>query len=1099
MGKPARAPSSRKAGRAGKRAPSAQRRQALSSAAPTGLIALHLLRALGKSGARGLVFLAKDEVRAERLGAILHAFDPSCDVLVLPCFDALLVDEVEPSRETTGRRASVLRRLAARAAPPLLIATVDAVLPRVPQPQAWSKACLRLAVGQPIDVDELRRFLTEAGYELDEPADYPGGVLCHGQTIELFPAGALGPVRIDHDDGLIRAIHTFDPVHQTDLASLDALVLDPMSERNLLGNGTTGAGIFTYLDGVRIIADAEVPVRAAARLAAIEESGDARSREATFIGRREWQEVMRGLAVLPESSTLESIPNFSRETSARTALRRFIAAAKRSGARLLFAAAIEQDLQRMERLAGLKTLRRADWAGASRPPAGKVTSLLADLDTGFRTGRTRPLLVVAAADVLGSRAHHLQPMARQNPTAADAATRPALGSAVVHLQRGLAVLQGLERLSAPDLSDREMVRLAFAVDEAVLVPVGELALIWPYASDASGIRLDDADGHSWAARCLEAEREVDRTAQTLSQAIQARRQTKAPRLVPPTADYERFVARFPYFATPDQAAAIEDVLNDLAAGHPMDRVVCGDVGFGKTEVALRAAAATVFAGKQVALVVPTTVLARQHVLTFQKRFAPFGIAVGHLSRLTAAAEARSVKQQLRDGSLQIVIGTHALAGKDIAFADLGLVIIDEEQHFGAADKDKLSALRAGVHTLTMSATPIPRTMAAAMVGLRDFSVIATPPVQRLPIVTKVSPLLDSTLTMALRREQRRHGQSFVICPRIRDLGPMQERLHCSVPELRVVVVHGRMPAQDIDDRMMRFVGGEADVLLATDIVENGLDIPRANTILICAPERFGLAQLHQLRGRVGRGNTRAFAYLLTDAPGEEAQKRIAALQELSRPGAGFQISARDLDLRGAGNLLSEQQAGHVHVFGPALYHDLLARALQGRPRRASDMWMPELRIEVPALLPASYVQDEATRLDIYTRLARAESPAELGEIEDEIELRFGALPPEVSNLLDIADIGLSCRALGITRIDVGPTGIAAQLRPDAPVAPSSRLITRSRHRLVYKHRISKSQMLQTVIQFINALKTRRARAPLRRTTSRAQKTGRPATAIGGSS
>lgn len=1076
------------AGKASKRAPSVQARGALSSAAPTGLIAVHLLTTWRKSGAQGLVFVAKDEMRAERLGQILHAFDPSCDVLVLPCFDTLPFDEVEPAREITGRRASVLRRLAEHAAPPLLITTVDAMLPRVPRPRAWSKACLRLAVGQPIDVDELRRFLTEAGYELDEPADYPGGVLCHGQTIELFPAGALGPVRIEHGEGLIRAIHSFDPVHQSDLVSLDALVLDPMSERNLLGDRPTGAGIFTYLDGAKIIADAEVPARAEARLAAIEESGDPRGRAASFIGQREWQDGMRGLVVLPRSSTIETTPTFARETSARTALRRFIAGAGRSGARLLFAAAIEQDLQRMERLAGLKTLRRSDWAGASRPPAGQITSLLADLDAGFRTGHTHPLLVVAAADVLGSRAHHLQPMARQGAATGDAATRPVLGSAVVHLQRGLAVLQGLQRLSAPDLSEREMVRLAFADDEAVLVPVGELALIWPYASDASGIRLDDADGHSWAVRCLEAEREVDRTAQTLSQAIQARRQTKAPRLAPPTADYERFVAHFPYFATPDQAAAIEDVLNDLAAGHPMDRVVCGDVGFGKTEVALRAAAATVFAGKQVALVVPTTVLARQHVLTFQKRFAPFGIAVGHLSRLTAAAEARRVKRQLRDGSLQIVIGTHALAGKDIAFADLGLVIIDEEQHFGAADKDKLSALRAGVHTLTMSATPIPRTMAAAMVGLRDFSVIATPPVQRVPIVTKVSPLLDSTLTMALRREQRRHGQSFVICPLIKDLGPMKERLHRSVPELRVVVVHGRMPAQDIDDRMMQFVGGEADVLLATDIVENGLDIPRANTILICAPERFGLAQLHQLRGRVGRASTRAFAYLLTDAPGEEAQRRIAALQELSRPGAGFQISARDLDLRGAGDLLSKQQAGHVHVFGPALYHDLLARALQGRPRRASDMWMPELHIEVPAQLPANYVQDEATRLDIYTRVARAESPAELGEIEDEIELRFGAMPPPVSNLLAVAGIGLSCRALGITRIDVGPTGIAAQLRPGTRLTPSSRLITRSRDRLFYKHRIKTSRTLQTVIQFVEALGKASAGAPLRQAASRLIKT-----------
>lgn len=1080
---PTKAPSSTRADQANPRPPSSQRGQppspqTPSSAAPTGLIALHLLKLWRKAG---VVFVASDETRAERLGAVLHAFDPGCPVMVLPRFDTLPFDEVEPSREISGRRASVLRRLATATSRPLLITTVDAMLPRVPVPRAWSHAGLTLSVGQTIDIDALRRDLAEADYELDEPADFPGGVLCHGRTIELFPAGALGPVRIEHPDGVIQAMHPFDPVDQRELPGIEELVIAPMSERRLIGDKEPLASLFSYLADSRIIADADIAARADARLAAIEAGGDARGRQAGFLSRREWQQATQAAVMLPGSYEIEPIPHFSRQSSARTALRRFVADAARHGTGLMFAAGTAQDLRRMERLAGVKTVRQPDWAGASRPAPGEITALHVDLDAGFRTGTTRPLLVISAVEVLGSRAHHLQPMARRQALT-DAATRPALGSAVVHLQRGLCVLQGLEQVAAGDLSAREMVRLVFADDEAVLVPTAELALIWPYAQDASGIKPDAADGQSWAARCLEAEREIDRTAQLLSQEIVARRQAKAPRLVPPPADYERFVAGFPYFTTPDQAKAVEDVLDDLASGHPMDRIVCGDVGFGKTEVALRAAAAAVFAGKQVALVVPTTVLARQHVLTFQKRFAPFGIGVGHLSRLTPAAEARAARQQLRDGSLKIVIGTHALAGKDVGFADLGLVIIDEEQHFGAADKEKLSALRGGIHTLTMSATPIPRTMASAMAGLRDISVIATPPVQRVPVVTRISPLLDSTLAMALRREQRRHGQSFVICPRIKDLGPMELRLRETAPELRIVAIHGRMPAHDVDDRMMQFVAGEADVLLATDIIENGLDIPRANTILICGPEHFGLAQLHQLRGRVGRGGTRAFAYLLTDEPGEQAQKRLQTLQELSRPGAGFQISARDLDLRGAGDLLSDQQAGHVHVFGPALYHHLLARAVQGRPLHASDMWMPELRLDAPAWLPETYVQDESTRLDIYVRLARAETAAELGEIEDEIELRFGPLPPEVTNVLAFAALRLDCRELGLARIDVGPSGIAAQLRPETQLALSSRTITRSGGRLVYKHPIKPAQTLQAVVKFVTALKTARSHAAAPRKT-----------------
>jgi transcription-repair coupling factor (superfamily II helicase) len=634
------------------------------------------------------------------------------------------------------------------------------------------------------------------------------------------------------------------------------------------------------------------------------------------------------------------------------------------------------------------------------------------------------------------------------------------------------------------------VRLSFANDEAALLPVAELALVWPYAADPAGIKLDDADGRAWEARRDQAERDIERTGRRLFQLKLKRLRTQAPVIVPPTAQYERFVTGFPYSATPDQSAAVEDVLKDLASGVPMDRIVCGDVGFGKTEVALRAAAATVFAGKQVALVVPTTVLARQHLVTFRTRFAPFGVEIESLTRLTSTADARRIKSQLRDGSLKLVLGTHALAGKDVRFANLGLVIVDEEQHFGATEKAKLSALGEGIHTLTMSATPIPRTLTGAIAGLRELSVIATPPVHRAPVVTRISPFLDATLAMALRREYRRRGQSFVICPRIKDIEPMLELLRRTVPELRVVAVHGRLPGRELDERMMRFVAGDADVLLATNIVENGLDIPRANTIVICSPERFGLAQLHQLRGRVGRGSTRAFAYILTDSDAEQAEERLSVLQELSRPGAGFQISARDLDLRGAGDLLSEQQAGHVRVLGPALHKHLLQCAMQGKPQRASDIWIPELNVDAPELLPAGYVQDEPTRLDIYDRLAKAGSHDDIGEVEDEIRLRFGALPPETSNLIALARARLDCRALGIERIDAGPLGLAAHLRPGAPARPASPLISRDGQRLVYKRRIRDGEQVASVIRFIEVLK----RGDLKARPSKRPRNGRQAAA-----
>jgi transcription-repair coupling factor (superfamily II helicase) len=1051
-------------------AASRRAKQQISSAAPLGLLALHLLKLRRRARPHGVVFVARDEARAERLGAILHTFDPRCGVLVLPRFDTLPFEQLEPSREIAGRRSHVLRRLAEHTDPPLLITTVDALLPRVPAPQAWARATLRIEIGQALEPNAFAERLQSLGYDLDEPADYPGGALFHGQTIEIYPAGALAPIRIELGDGIVSGIRSFDPGSSTEGVALDEVVIDPMSERGVLASAEDGpqaASIFACLRSTGLIADAGVARRADAQLAAIERSDADEESRADFVSRGEWDAATAGITELPADAELEAVPDFSQARSPRSALRRFIADSRDQGTSIIFTAATAPDLARMERLAG-ETTQRLEWRRAVGATNDAIASVLADLDAGFRLATTPARVVVSATEVLGSRAHRLQPMARRTATG-ELVARPVLGGAVVHLRRGLAVLEGLEQVSSPGTPASEMIRLRFAGDQTALCPVADLGLIWPYANDPSGLKLDDADGSSWTTRKDDAEREVERVARTMAEAVGARRATPAPKISPPGADYERFVAQFPYFPTPDQIDAVEDVLRDLASGHPMDRIVCGDVGFGKTEVALRAAAATVLSGRQVALVVPTTVLARQHVVTFQKRFAPLGARVGQLSRLTSAAEARQIKQQLRDGSLAIVIGTQALTAKGVHFADLGLVIIDEEQHFGAAEKAKLAALRDGVHSLTMSATPIPRTLAGALAGLRDISVIATPPVQRVPVVTSVATLTDSTLTMALRREHRRRGQSFVICPRIKDLAPMQERLRSNVPELRVLTLHGRMPAADIDDCMMRFMAGEADILLATNIIENGLDIPRANTIVICEPERFGLAQLHQLRGRVGRGGTRANAHLLSDEAGEAAQARIEALREFGRPGAGFQISARDLDLRGAGDLLSEQQAGHVQVFGAALYHHLLAQAMRGRPKRLDDFWAPELHLHLEALLPSDYVPDEATRLDLYARLAHAETAAEVEELEDEVIARFGPAPPQADRLLVLADLNQACRDLGIARIDAGPNGIAVTLRSDVSLSELPRGVVRHDGRLLLKRSLDSAKRLVAVRQLVDAL------------------------------
>ena len=751
-----------------------------------------------------------------------------------------------------------------------------------------------------------------------------------------------------------------------------------------------------------------------------------RKRRANIWGEDEWKKLTKQISVLPRKAAFLGTPDFSKMAAPRKAFRAFVADQRKAGSRLLFVAAVEDDLRAIERIGGVKVERFADWglAAASRSREGAV---LADFDAGFIGSGRKPLVVVTASDVLGSRAHHPQPMSRAW-TAFEHPDVPEQGTVVVHLQRGLALLEGLQTLDIGEGVSRELIRLKFAGDDAALVPLADFGLIWPYAREPGQLRLDKADGSSWWERRGEAEREILTAAKKLAKHIAQRRRRRALKLAAPGAGYEKFVARFPYFTTMDQARAIQDVLDDLASGHPMDRVICGDVGFGKTEVALRAAAAVALAGKQVAIAVPTTVLARQHLATFRKRFSPLGIEVASLSRAVPGAETRETKESLRRGKLKVVVGTQALASRDVKFADLGLVIIDEEQHFGAAEKAKLSSLAKGVHTLWMSATPIPRTLAAGLAGFRDLSVIATPPVQRLPVVTKVAPLSDTAIASALLREQRRRGQSFLICPRIQDLEPILARVQAVAPDLRIICLHGRLPADDLDDRMMSFVEGKADVLLATNIVESGLDIPRANTIVVCWPEKFGLAQLHQLRGRVGRGGIRAFAYLLTQASSEQSEKRLSVLEEFSRLGAGFDISERDLDLRGAGDLFSERQSGHMQVFGPILYSHLLKLASE-KAGEGIDLWVPDLNLPLPDLLPASYVHSEAVRLEIYGRVARCRDEDDLEDLLDETARRFGKLPPAARDFFAMATLRLACKQRGILRLDVGPEAVAATFLP----------------------------------------------------------------------
>ncbi|WP_439580314.1 TRCF domain-containing protein, partial [Elioraea sp.] len=507
----------------------------------------------------------------------------------------------------------------------------------------------------------------------------------------------------------------------------------------------------------------------------------------------------------------------------------------------------------------------------------------------------------------------------------------------------------------------------------------------------------------------------------------------------PEGVWDEFCARFPYAETEDQARAIADVLEDLAAGRPMDRLICGDVGFGKTEVALRAAFIAAMSGAQVAVVVPTTLLARQHHRTFLDRFRGFPVRIAQLSRMVNAKEAAEVKRGLADGSINIVVGTHALLSKGIQFSELGLLVVDEEQHFGVAHKERLKQLRADVHVLTLTATPIPRTLQLALTGVREMSIIATPPVDRLAVRTFILPFDPVVLREALMRERFRGGQVFYVVPRIEDLPRVRERLAEMAPELKVVEAHGRLSPTELERVMTGFQDAQYDVLLATNIIESGLDMAGVNTMVIHRADMFGLAQLYQLRGRVGRGKLRGYAYLTLPADRKltaTAQKRLEVMQALDNLGAGFTLASHDLDIRGAGNLLGDEQSGHIREVGIELYQQMLEEAVAelkaGEGKAVSDRdWTPQINLGMAVLIPDAYVRDLPVRLGLYRRIGALANDAESEALAAELVDRFGPLPGEVENLLAVVGIKRLCREAGVEKLDAGPKGLVVQFRGNA--------------------------------------------------------------------
>ncbi|MDB2560023.1 transcription-repair coupling factor [Amylibacter sp.] len=670
---------------------------------------------------------------------------------------------------------------------------------------------------------------------------------------------------------------------------------------------------------------------------------------------------------------------------------------------------------------------------------GSISLAVWHLEHGFEAPG---LTIISEQDVLGELIIRKTNKKRRAKDFLTEASSLSVGDLVVHVDHGVGRYRGLETVKAAG-APHDCLLLEYANNDRLYLPVENVELLSRYGHE-TGL-LDRLGGSAWQAKKAKLKERIREMADKLLRIAAERSLRKSDILEVSPDKWNAFCARFPYVETDDQLNAIEDVVSDMSSGKPMDRLICGDVGFGKTEVALRAAFIAASAGTQAAIIAPTTLLARQHFKSFEERFRGTGIRVKQLSRFVTTSQMKKNREALRDGAVEIIIGTHALLAKDIKFANLGLLIIDEEQKFGVGHKERLKQLRSDIHVLTLTATPIPRTLQLSLSGVRELSVIGTPPIDRLAIRTYVSEFDTVTLREALLREHYRGGQSFFVVPRISDLPEIEAFIEEQVPEINHVVAHGQMPAGELDERMNAFYDGKFGILVATTIVESGLDIPTANTIIIHRADMFGLSQLYQIRGRVGRSKTRAYAYLTTK-PRQKlthaAIKRLRVLGSLDSLGAGFMLASQDLDIRGAGNILGEEQSGNVREVGYELYQEMLEDAIakikSGQMEGLTDegSWSPQINLGVPVLIPETYVQDLDVRLGLYRRLSALAKKIELEAFAAELIDRFGKLPAEVDMLLRVVRIKGMCRAAGIAKLDSGPKGAVIQFYQDKFISPS---------------------------------------------------------------
>lgn len=1023
---------------------------------------------------------------------------PAKEAIELPAYDVLPYQNLSPHPEIASGRAVALWQLASGLAR-VAVVPLGAALWRSREPEYYRALALSVARDDSIGMEDFVEHIAAVGYERQEMVEMPGEFAVRGGIVDVFSPEANRPVRIELFGDTVESLREFDPQTQRSTGPLERIILPPMNEclRPAAQLAAVGAGMGgsadesdpelllpgwefrrsatdgpakTIFDLVReplVIVDEpeEIDSTMAELAEQLQQSWhDARGRGHEpahepahyFLEAEEWRRAMASTRtlelvrlplgqeaglVLPTQGTTRyqgNVPAFMGELRSRV----------ESGDAVIVSAASTGELERLVdlcheyelayRLGELDESATMTRLAEDSTAATALAVVLAKtpLAEGVRFPDLR-LTIYGYGDLFTPAAPHVRRRKPKGFTSDFADLNP--GDFVVHVDHGIGEFQGLRHL-ALDGDSGEFMTLRYADDARLYVPLERLDLVQKYRTvGETKPPLDRLGGSTWTVRKKRARRSIDDLAKQLLELYAQRKTVGGHAYAEDTPWQKELEDAFAHEETPDQLRAIEDVKRDLQSPLPMDRLLCGDVGYGKTEVAMRAAFKVVAGGKQVAVLAPTTVLAFQHYQTFRRRLSAFPIRVEMLSRLRNTREQKKTIADLEAGTIDIIIGTHRLLSKDVRLHDLGLLVVDEEQRFGVTHKERMKELRKNVAVLSMSATPIPRTMHMALAGLRDMSIIETPPSGRLSIQTIVAPFEDALVKRAIEQEIERGGQVFFVHNRVQSIGLMAERVRRLVPRARVVVGHGQMTERQLEQVMLTFIRHEADVLLSTTIIENGLDIPAANTIIINRADRMGLSELYQLRGRVGRSDRRAYAYLLVPPMAtlsSEARQRLAALKEFSELGAGFRIAALDLELRGAGNLLGREQHGHVNAVGFDLYCQMLEQAVAGLK---GETPRPEMRVTLnlglDVRIPPDYIPGEHERLRTYKRIAAIAAERERDDILRELEDRFGPPPPSVLNLLDYALLKSQCERMLVSSVDRRDHRLALRFHSDTPVRP----------------------------------------------------------------